>query len=143
VNEVMVSLNLTSKERLPEEVSVLTGLRQTKMWRAGDVIEGATRLYSCNGWSLESGLGSGADLESHILFLIKTIRPAIMALKELSENWDIELDCSVYAKSYVSPLYFNREVVQVLAAIGAQVDIDLYCGGSDPLMLVIDYTRVE
>jgi len=131
-NQVTASLTLTSKERPPEEILVATGLQPTRVWRVGEMIEGTILSYSWNGWLLESGLGSDADLESHALALTRAIEPAIPALKELSRSWDIELSCTVYANSYVPPLHFSGEVVQALAAIGAQIDIDLYCGEADP-----------
>jgi hypothetical protein len=54
---------------------------------AGDLIAGTMRPYGWNGWSLESGFGSGADLESHVRSIVETIRPVLSVLKELAENW--------------------------------------------------------
>jgi hypothetical protein len=127
-NTVGASLILTSKDRSPDEVSALTGLRQSKVWMAGDLIAGTTRPYGQNGWALESGFGSDADLEGHVRSLVETIRPVASVLKELAKDWDIEMSCTAHANSYVPALHFDRETVQVLAAIGAQIDIDLYCG---------------
>lgn len=126
-NEITVCLTLTSKEYLPEEVTVATGLQPTKTWRMKDRIAGTVRSYDWNGWTLASGLDTASDLEDHLSALLERLEPAMPALKELSRRWDVEVSCAIYAKAFVPSCHFDREVTQVLAALGAQIDLDFYC----------------
>lgn len=126
VNEIDVSLTLTSKRYLPEEVTALTGLQPTKAWRINQAIEGTLRFYEWNGWSLASELDSRASLDEHIAALLSVIE-TVPGLQELSSRWEVELSCAIYAKAYVPPCHFDRETIRRLASIGAHIDIDIYC----------------
>ena len=126
-NEVRVCLTLTSKKYSPEEVTLATGLQPTKTWRMEDWIVGTARSYDWNGWSLASGLDMASELEDHLSALLTRLEPAMSALKELSCRWDLEVSCVIYAKVFVQPCHFDRETIQKLASLGAQIDVDFYC----------------
>jgi hypothetical protein len=127
LSEIAVSIILASNDCLPEEVTAITGLQPTESWRIGDIIKGTGRPYKRNGWLLATRLDSDADLEEHVRALLKSVEHVVPTLSELSKNWDIELNCTVYVGSYVPSLHFDRDIIQILASIGAQIDIDLYC----------------
>jgi hypothetical protein len=126
-NEVTVRLTLTSTDGSPEDVTARLGLQPTQSWRTGDPIGKSARLYAMNGWSLSSGLDASAELDDHVRALLGLLEPAMPALRELSERWDLELSCALYAREYVPACHFDRETIERLASIGAEIDVDLYC----------------
>jgi hypothetical protein len=72
-------------------------------------------------------VSSSAELEEHISALLVSIEPVVSALKGLSDHWDIEVSCAIYAKEYVPSCHFERNAVQRFASVGAKIDVDFYC----------------
>lgn len=120
-----VALKIRSELLSPSDMEDLIGLKADKSWKTGD-FRGKSKIQEkMNGLLIGSRLGKSEDLENHILDLLSRITGHEAAIKKLSSANKVELSCAIYA-GQVPALYFEKEVINKIAEIGASFDIDLY-----------------
>jgi len=126
-SELRVRLTLTSDREDPGEVTLRTGLQPEKIWRAGDQIGKSIRKYEQNGWQLGSDRPAEAGFGDHVESLIAKVRPVLPVFRSLKQSWEIELSCAIEVYSSSPELHLEPDALQVLAELGASIDLDLYC----------------
>lgn len=126
-NEIKVRYSLSGFKCDPEEITRLVGLRPSKTWRMGDLIEGTIRRDAENGWRIDSGLPNSSSLEEHLDRLLTLLEDKKENIAALAESCYSEVSCIVYAIDYVPALTFEKEHLRRIVALGACIDIDLYC----------------
>jgi len=54
------------------------------------------------------------------------LQPASDSIREISNSTDVFLSCAIYSDE-VPALLFDKTIILQIAALGAALDIDLYC----------------
>lgn len=128
-NEISVAFTLTDFDCDPEEITARVGITPTKTWIMGDFInKKKTIKYEYNGWKVHSKLDKEADLESHIISVLAQLKPGWQSLVKISQSYYTEISCAIYLYSdnQLPAIHFNQEILQQIAELNAEIDIDLY-----------------
>jgi transposase len=123
-----VEFTLTAIGLDPKEITSRIGIRPTKTWRKGDQIQKSLLKFKHDGWSISTKENDG-DIGLHIKQLMDQLKPHKTKLKKIIKdlNLDAELSCVVFTEEDDRPaIYFKRNVIEFLAELGADIDIDLY-----------------
>lgn len=128
--ETYVRLKIISRSLSPEEMGAAVGIPCDKSWRAGDKRRGTIIIEKENGWVIDSNSRKDAELSSQLAELLKKVQPYGAELRALSMNNTVEVSCVIYADS-APALYFEKDMIGAIAALGASLDIDLYIDGDN------------
>jgi hypothetical protein len=111
----------------PDELSNAIGLQPTRTWNEGDLVTSrSTRRQKSSGWELASGLAKEATPDQHASRLLDRLGPAADSLKRMPvEASVLSIVLEIHGGDR-PPLGLSRENVARLAALGAELDIDLY-----------------
>lgn len=125
MNRYYVRLKIVSQDLTAEEITVFTGLKPDRTWKIGDLRPKTIIKEKQNGWLIQSLLSKEESLESHVENLLNRLRPFASKLLELSTKVEIQFSCVAYD---VSPpaLFFKKDIIAQISALGASLDIDLY-----------------
>jgi len=140
--KTVVRLKILSDELLPEAISEKLGLSPDLSWHKG-VPDGKTtpNMLKWSGWILNSGAPEDVPLEKQIRTLLTKLEPRAHQLRAISALETVNISCVIYSDT-APPLYFEKEVIGVVASLGANFDIDLY-PSSDAVEPVEDILVVE
>lgn len=127
LNEIKVRLNLYGFDCDPAVLTRELAIEPSLVWRVGDPIKYKRSRETENGWRLNSPTGSSAGVEEQILALLEILEPKAMTIKEFDSRMKAEFGCIIYAREYVPEMYFSHETLSRVVALGAEIDIDLYC----------------
>jgi hypothetical protein len=131
-DETRLFFTVTGSTLDPDEITRITGLQPAKIWHIGDTIGKGGRKYKENGWKLDSGLERSKSLDDHLAALLAKIEPVLAALSKLDASYYKELACVIEAYCANPGMHFDRNMITLLAQLGAEIDIDLYClGGAE------------
>lgn len=120
-----VSFNITDFSCSADEITACLGVNCSESWRKGDVIQGSTCDRRFNGWMLRSPL-TEPDLERHVGWLLERLPGDLEKLRNVTDDWESELACAVYARDETPALNIPNNQIQRLAKLGTGIDIDLY-----------------
>lgn len=124
-DEVIVRLVIRSQDLSPEEITSAVGLRCDQSWVSGQRRGPTIILQTDNGWVVGSGLPRTSPLEDHVDSLLRRLAPIAEKVKELSTRNAVEVSVVIYAENEPA-LSFESRTLNVLAGMGASLDIDLY-----------------
>lgn len=102
------------------------GLECTNSWSEGDIRPQNGRPYKFMSWKLESGLDDTHDLREHIECLFEILIPLEPKLVELSENYELTLQCVGYFHPTGHGIHFTKSTAQKIASLCLSVDADFY-----------------
>jgi len=123
-SELKLRLILTSKSLTADDMATLAGISPSKSWTRGQVVHpSAKNVHKENGCLLQI---EDSSLSSAAKRLEETLQAQSAALLELPKDVDIELSCVVYLKGAAPELHLEPQTVDLLASIGAGIDIDIY-----------------
>jgi hypothetical protein len=92
VHKVYVYYTVGSLLCDPDDVTAMSGVTPYRVWRRGDlVVKQGTRQFQTNGWSVESRLGTDANLVDQITSV----------LDQLSPGWRYFCDLGRLAEPYM------------------------------------------
>jgi hypothetical protein len=111
----------------PDEVTSRLGLTPTRVLRAGHPRPRTSIVEKEGLWELKSDLPEDRDLAEHVASVLGKVVPLTHLVREMSGQYTVLLACIVHAPSE-PPLALSRDAVGQLAALGAEVDFDLYIG---------------
>jgi hypothetical protein len=123
--ETFVRLKITLKDDSSSEREELCSLFPDRVWSKGDIRPNTKIIEKNAGCIFNSGLEKEAPLVQHIEALLIRTKPIIQVIKRLSEQNTVEIWCAIYTKSS-PPLFFDNNIVEGIAKLGANFDIDLY-----------------
>ena len=123
--ESYVRLKILSDHINAEQITNTVGIDCDRSWSKGELRPKTQIKEKQNGWVLNSGLDKSDSLEEQIKSLLSRVNGISNKIKELSEDSIIEVSCAIYT-SESPPLYFDKELVKRIEALGANLDIDLY-----------------
>lgn len=130
MQETIVRLKVLSPDRTPDQITATFGLSCDSCWRIGDERAHTTIKEKTNGWVLGSGLSKTASLEEHIDALLAVLDARADSVRSIAATSEVVLSCVVYADTPPA-LYFDQRVIQRLARLGANLDVDLYINEAD------------
>jgi hypothetical protein len=96
-----------------------------RIWSKGDTRPNTKIIEKKAGCILNSGLEKDASLDLHLEALLLRTKPIVDIIKKLSERHTVEVLCAIYADNMPS-LYFEKNIIEGIATLGANFDIDLY-----------------
>jgi hypothetical protein len=110
-----------------DELSGALGVQPTRTWKHGDLVTSrSTRRQKASGWEVASGLSQHATPHQHASRLLDRLAPAADSLRQMRvEASVLSIVIEVHGGDR-PPIGLSRENVARLAALGAQLDIDLY-----------------
>lgn len=119
----------------PDDVTRLLGIEPTQALHRGQLVPTSTsvRRQEMGVWLLKSeGKLASTSLERHLLFLLETIEPHAAALRDLRVAQRATADFFCFwlsATGHGGPI-FSAELMQRVAATGAELGIDFYGGAA-------------
>lgn len=138
-NENHITIKLTGFSCSAQEISQTIGLQPTKTavkgqeYQIGPKHKRITKKYNENYWEFRE-IRSEATWISDLVseFLKKHIIPRKKDIKETVANCEGELSIVQYVNEGCNPgLHFKKEEIALLANMGLELDIDLYCLADD------------
>ncbi len=120
-----VRLKITLGSGNESEIQELYELLPDRVWSPGDIRPNTKIIEKSIGCIFSSGLEKEASLDQHLAALLLRTNSVAATIKGMSEQNTIEVLCAIYAKS-VPSLYFESNIVEGIANLGANFDIDLY-----------------
>jgi Domain of unknown function (DUF4279) len=124
--EAIVRLKIVSHTLSPEEISSRLGQEPDRAWRKGtDDRKVSRNMSKCHGWIMNSGTGRDVSIEDQIERLLAKLKPLSNEIRQMSATETVDFSCVVYAQTE-PPLYFENKTLSVIAALGANLDVDLY-----------------
>jgi hypothetical protein len=113
-----------------EDITALVGIIPTSTGKAGDLISPNRPLrHQNNFWCIKSPLEQSEELDVHIQEILKILQPGWSVLTELCNHYNAELSCYIYVEDEdmrVPAIHFNKETIQKVSELGAEIDIDMY-----------------
>jgi hypothetical protein len=109
----------------PGEITSVLGIAPSATWTAGEPHPAGGRPHEESGWRLASPLDDSHDLEVHARWLLDRL-PAELDLKQVTPEWWAQLTYVVEVADETPGMSFSAEVTGRLAALGVNLDIDLY-----------------
>lgn len=126
-SEISVYFTLTGLDCEPEEITAKIGIKPTKTWKVGDLINSrGTIRRKHNGWKLESKLEKSAELEEQIKSVLEQLQPSWQPLREICTQYDAEINCVIYTIKQIPAIHFDREIIEKVNQLNAAIDVDLY-----------------
>ncbi len=129
-DEISVRLVITGFACDPDQITTLLGIQPDVVWRIGDDLSfPSDRKRTDNGWTIESKSSNTVDLDAHVAAILRVIGNAKSHFKHLPPGSTITLSCGITVNQGPgSPsMVFSPQMVAILAELGAEIDIDLYC----------------
>ena len=125
MSRTIVRLKILSESRTPESIENLLGLPADSCWHVGDKRAKTTIIENVNGWVLNSGLPETDSLEHQCKALLTKLKDCGDRVKSLSVEDTVVVSCVIYSSAQPA-LYFDGSVIAQIAALGADLDLDVY-----------------
>ena len=107
-------------------VSKKLGVESTNEWSEGDINPHNNRSRRFMAWNLESGLDDTHPIEEHIEKILILIEPLKDKLDELTQGYDLTIQCVGYFAGTGHGLHLNRETIKRISGLSVAIDYDYY-----------------
>jgi hypothetical protein len=127
-----VYLSVTSDTVPPEGVTTILGLTPTESWQKGDPGPRNASLRRFHGWYFDPEGDGPGECDRKMDALLKILTPVSSQIARLSDRCSVCL--SVFYHGYQSEmwgLHWSAQILRTVAALGVDLDIDLYASGPD------------
>lgn len=129
-SEFKMHFTLWGRGFVPGEITEQVGITPTTTWREGDLVSKTRKArMKFGGWRVSSPLPLDAPFTDHVPALLAIVYPKQQEIVAVCERYslDAELLGVIYGYEADRPgMYFEREEVAQIAALGATIDLDLY-----------------
>jgi hypothetical protein len=125
MGELVIRLELSSMALEAEVISGILGISPTKTWSRGDVIQKTKMLRKDAGWALIRNFPPETEWSEAIRQTLHAVLGKADMLKHLSTQHLLQVRCAYYGESQPA-IYIEKNVLEMLASIGACLDIDVY-----------------
>jgi hypothetical protein len=128
-HKIFVAFRLMNFDCTPEEITSKIGIVPAESWRAGELVtKKGSMKHESNGWEVDSHAPRFEDLETHVKSVLEQLKPSWSSLVEISAQCYTEISCTIYiySEAQVPAIHFDKDIVQQLAELNADIDIDLY-----------------
>lgn len=120
-----VMLKITLGSDSTSEIQELYKLLPDRVWSPGDIRPNTKIIEKSIGCIFSSGLEKEASLDQHLEALLLRTKSVAATIKGLSEHNTVEVWCAIYTRG-APPLFFDNNIVEGIASLGANFDIDIY-----------------
>ena len=113
----------------PDEVTRRLGLMPTKTWLRGDSMSTEVQRRKQTGWKLSTNEVESHDLAKEVSSLVASLSPVSAEVVRVQRDMNLEAIVLgvVYMKGAQGPgMEFDRELLDGIAALGAQLRISVY-----------------
>jgi len=134
--KVRVYLMIGSRTMSTEEITAKVELTPTKTGQMGESISKRipARKYGAHKWYLEPQAGIPGTVEHKLDILLDEVQPAVARIADLKPDCIVRV-VIVYegwgGDWQFGGIFIDGDKVQALAALGAEIDIDLYAFGPE------------
>jgi len=129
-DEISARLVVTGFDCDPDHITKLLDIQPDAVWRVGDDLSFTSdRKRTDNGWTIESKIRNTVDLDAHVAAILRVIGNAKSNFKHLPHGSTISLSCGITVNQGPGgpSMVFSPQMVAILAELGAEIGIDLYC----------------
>ena len=113
----------------PDEITLSLGIEPSRTWRHGDSIQNTLLKYKEDGWRVSMDEKESLDLQECIQSLLDYILPYTAKIKNLYESDELkpEIACVINIENdQVPAVHINKEVMESIIVLNAELDIDIY-----------------
>jgi len=107
-------------------VSEKLALEPTNEVNEGDINPRTKKPNKYMVWRYESGLDDRSPLNEHIQKLLSELEPHKENLVELSENYDLYLQCVGYFHPFGHGIHLDSKIIEKASTLKLSVDMDFY-----------------
>lgn len=130
-HEIYPYLYITGFKDSPEEIAQELGVTPSKIWNKGDIKNPKTgKVYENSGIHIVPDIDKSADFENQLSSLLSIVNRKEEQFIKICNSCYTELRCVIYlyhdSDESTPAVHFDKQALQILAALGAEVDIDLY-----------------
>jgi hypothetical protein len=125
--EFYTELVITSHTLTPTDLNLILGIECDEGHVIGDLRKPTIIREKENAWTIYSRISRDNTLEKHIYDLLERVTPIIDKVGNLANRPDVEVffTCVIYTSNRPT-MFFTKEQVATIYAMGASIDIDLY-----------------
>jgi hypothetical protein len=111
----------------PDEVSTIVRVRPTKTWVVGDrTTPISTNTHKQSGWVIAPQVDpSSTNVDAAVQALLSTL-PDPDAFRRLPHGCQVQLNIGLLGYQQRPAVFLSKDSVQILARIGASLDVDPY-----------------
>lgn len=109
-----------------EVITNIIGMNPHEAYSDDDVNPRTAKPWGCMLWRLNSGLDDKEPLERHVAALMLWLNRIPGAIKRISEEYELMLQCVGYFPGMGHGAHLDRETIRVLGQLGIAVDLDFY-----------------
>jgi len=120
----IVRLRITSPTYTAAEIEAKLELKPDESWKIGDRTGTFGAILKDHGYQLDSTAMMTLKIDDHFRSLLKRIAPVAQKIGEISGQAKVEIVVSVISK-YIPPVSFQRDDLRWMAAMGAQLEVEL------------------
>jgi hypothetical protein len=113
----------------PAVVTRAMGVEPTKAWRKGEPTGKGRGIQTHNRWVLKSTLPLAEPIEAHLENLLSQLESRGEAVADLRTRFEARLAVAAYWQEVNPSFSLSASVVERVAALGLELDFDLYCLG--------------
>ena len=113
----------------PDVATREIGLNPTKVWRFNEKIQNTKLKHKQDGWRISSEEVESINVGEHINGLIEKIFPFKKRIVGICQSLELnpEISCEMEINEDQYPIiHFDKETIQKIFELGAEIDLDLY-----------------
>ncbi|WP_148449870.1 DUF4279 domain-containing protein [Gorillibacterium timonense] len=126
---VMVGFSIYGDEFNPQIITEKLNIQPKKYWLKGDTIPGKPLIRNKTCWSVNTEYQESLDINDQLSEIIDLIQGKSKEIIELMRIHNLEIIISIVINienNQKPAMYLNKQVIEFLHCINAEIDIDLY-----------------
>ncbi len=120
----VVRLKITSQTLTAAQIEAHLGIKPDESWKLGDRTGTFGALLKEHGYILDSTAMMTTRVDDHFRSFLKRIAPVAQKIGEISTQAKVQVVCEIICRN-IPPVAFSRDDLRWLAAIGAQLDVEI------------------
>jgi uncharacterized protein DUF4279 len=125
------SLRLFGETLDPDEIGSVLGLEATHTHLKGELFgPGHTARRRESGWLLQSPLSKRSDMIEHLKWLLDTLEPKHMVIRDLAGKYRVDLFCGFGSVNGQGGFTLDATTLTRIAELGVPLALDLYPPGA-------------
>lgn len=126
---VMVQLSMYGDDFHPQDITDKLGIQPTEYWRKGENVAEKVLIRKNNCWRCSTGYQDSLDINEQVSHIMELFQGKTIEINELVSSYNLEIIISIVINienNQKPAMYFNRQIIEFINLIKAEVDIDLY-----------------